>query len=139
MATQHNARALTTNEQAGNGGYTHMIVLNPITDLTETTTNTAMTFNIAPTIVGDTIVKYALRFQPALKDASGAAFNSNTVSFGDSSSATRFISGVQGNENGTEVLITFGNTAYTYTAAGQLTVTVNSMSGKALSDIDTGQ
>jgi hypothetical protein len=129
MATQHNARALTTNEQAANGGYTHILVLNPVIDLTETTANTSMTFNVAPTIVGDTIVKYALYFQPALKDASDTAFNSTTVSFGDSSSATRFISGVQGNENGTEVIITFGNTAYTYTA----------MSGKSLSDIDTGQ
>jgi YD repeat-containing protein len=139
MATQHNARCLSTNEQAGNGGYTHIVVLNPVTDLTETTNNTSMTFNIAPTIAGDTIVKYALRLQPALKNSADAAFNSTTVSFGDASSATRFISGVETNENGTEVIHTFGNTAYTYTAAGQLTVTVNAMSGKNLAALNTGQ
>ena len=138
MATQLNARALTTNEQAGNGGYTHIVVVDH-TNLTETTTNTAQTFNVAPTLAGDTIVKYAMVLKTPLKDASDSAFNSNTLSFGDSSSATRFVSGVQANENGTEVTYTFGNTAYTYTAAGQLTITVNSMSAKALSDVDTGQ
>lgn len=138
MATaQNNARALTVNEQAGSG-YTHVVVVDR-TALTETTNNTAMTLNVAPTLAGDTIEKYALVIKTTLQNSADAAFNSNTVSFGDAGSATRFISGVETNANGTYVNYTFGNTAYTYTSAGQLKVTVNAMSGKKLSDLTAGQ
>lgn len=139
MATQIYLRPLTTNEQAGNAGFTHEVVFAAGTNLTETTTNTAQTYNLFKTHAGDTIVKWALIADPAFKDASDAAFNSTAFSFGDEDSATRFLNAVQLNENGTEVLYTYGNTAYTYTAVKQITCTIASMSAKALSDIDTGR
>lgn len=138
MATQLNVRALT-NQEAAISGYTHEAVIEPIKDLTETTTNTAMVFNLFKTQAGDVLEKCSLHFDPALKDASDAAFNDNTVSVGDEDSATRFMSAVQGNENGTEVLNTFENTAYAYSAVKQITATVNSMSAKSLSNLDTGK
>lgn len=139
MATQLYLRPITTNEQAGNAGFTHEVVVANGTNLTETATNTSMVFNLFKTHPGDTIVKWALIADPAFSDASDAAFNSTSFSFGDEDSATRFLSAVQLNVNGTEVLWTYGNTAYTYTAVKQITCTVNSMSAKALSDIDTGR
>jgi len=129
---------LTVPEQA-DGGWTHAMVIDHL-DLTTTTTNTAQVFNVCKVADGDLIEKAALKLHPALKDVSDPAFNTNTVSFGDEDLATRFFSAVQANENGTEVMTSFENTAYgPYTAVKQLTLTVNSQSGKALSDIDTGQ
>jgi len=148
MATQAFVNVLTTNEQAGNGGFTHMLTFGPGSAtarhqssnyLSETTANTAMVFNLFNAKPGDVMVKAALIADPAFKDASDAAFNTTTFSFGDSGSATRHINAVELNENGTEVLYTFANTAYLYTALTQLTVTLGSQSGKKLSDIDVGR
>jgi hypothetical protein len=77
---------------------------------------------------------------PALKDASDAAFNSTTMSFGDQDLATRFFAAVQTNENGAEVIDSYENTAYgPYTGVKQITWTVNSMTAKSLSELDVGK
>lgn len=141
MATQALVRALTTNEQAGQAGFTHMAEFGPgsLNLLSETTANTSMVFNLFKTIAGDVIVKWALILDPALQDASDAAFNSVAFSFGDEDTATTYLNAVQTNVNGTEVVYTYGNTAAIYTAVKQIKVTIASMSGKALSDIDAGK
>lgn len=142
MATQAYVRALTTNEQAGNGGFTHEVTFGPGTSnpLAETTADTDTTFNLFKVIAGDVMVKAALILDPALSDASDAAFNSTAFSFGDEDDDDRFIDGVETNVNGTEVLHTYDNTAYgPYTATKQLTCLVESMTAKSLSNIDTGR
>jgi hypothetical protein len=139
MATQLNVRPLTNQEQAASG-YTHEAVIKAGTDLTESTANTSMVFNLFKTQAGDVMEKAHLHLFPAFKDASDAAFNSDTMSFGDEDLATRFFSAVQTNENGTEVIDSFENTAYgPYTGVKQITWTVNSMAAKKLSDLDVGK
>lgn len=138
MATQLNVRALT-NQEAAISGYTHEVVIEATKDTTETATDTDMTFNLFKTQAGDVIEKVSLHFDPAFSDASDAAFNDTAFSVGDEDSATRFMSAVQGNVNGTEVLNTFENTAYAYSAVKQVTAKVESMTGKALADLDGGK
>lgn len=141
MATQAIVRALSTNEQAGNGGFTHEVAFGPGQNnlLSETAADTDMVFNLFETLPGDVIVKWALILDPAMKDASDSALNDTNFSFGDEDSASRFLSAVETNENGTEVLYTYGNTAYLYTAAKQVSVLIESMTLKSLSNIDTGK
>lgn len=146
MAIVHNdnttpwkLRPLTTNEQAGAAGFTHIATLTA-NDLTTTGTNTAQTFTLASLKAGDIIVKSAWVLRTAFKDASDAAYNSNTVSLGDTATGVAaHIAAIQVNENGTEVFYGFNNTAVLYTAADTVTFTFNSMSAKALNDIDTGE
>jgi hypothetical protein len=137
MATALRVQPLLTNEIADNGGYTHRALITA-DDLTVTTTNTAQTFQF-DIAAGDTILKVGWRAETFFKDASDAAYNSNTMSIGDDNSVTTHIGAVQLNENGTEVRQGFTNTATTYSAADHFKVTINSMSAKALNDIDTGQ
>ena len=139
--TQAYVRPLTTNEQAGNGGFTHEIAFGVGTNnlLSNTTADEDMTFNLFKVKAGDVIVKWALKLDPAFSDASDAAFNSVAFSFGDEDSGTRFLSGVQTNVNGTEVISTYGNTAYTYAAVKQINVLIESMTAKSLSNIDAGK
>jgi hypothetical protein len=148
MATQAYVNVLTTNEQAANGGFTHMVTFVPGSGsarhqssnyLSDSTADEDMTFNLFKTKPGDVKVKAALVLDPALKDASDNAFNDTKFSFGDEDSNTRHINAVQTNENGTEVVYTYDNTAYLYTAVKQLTVTIESMTAKKLSELDTGR
>jgi hypothetical protein len=139
MATQLNLRPLTTNERAENSGFTHIAVFDH-SDLTETTANTSQVFNLTKAQPGDVVVKYALRLQPAFKDSADAAFNSTAFSLGDEDLATRFFSAVQTNENGTEVIHSFTNTAFgPYTAEKQLTATFAAMAAKNLAALNTGR
>lgn len=108
--------------------------------------NTALVLNTValgmPAIPAGTIIKRVLlHLTTAFKDASDAAFNSTTVSLGDSGSATRFLNAVQINENGTEVINTTPGATedYVYTAADQLVLTINSMAAKSISDLDVGR
>lgn len=139
-------RALTTNEQAGNAGFTHIVTFGNATAggginaLNDTVADEDIVFNLFKVQAGDIMVKAALIADPAFSDASDAAFNSTAFSFGDEDSAARFISAVQLNVNGTEVLWTYDNTVYgPYTAEKQLTVLIESMTAKKLSEIDTGR
>lgn len=138
MATQLNVRPLTTNEQASSG-YTHEAVIKAGVDLTETAADADMTFNLFKTKAGDVIEKMALHLAPAFKDASDSNFNDTQISVGDEDDDDRFIDGVQCNENGTEVIDTFENTAYKYAAEKQITALVESMTAKKLSELDVGK
>lgn len=70
-----------------------------------------------------------------------AAFTTSTLSFGDATTATRFINASESNLNGTEVIdVNPGaNQNVIYTAAGQLQLTLNSMAAKSLSSLNVGK
>lgn len=146
MAIVHNdnltpwkLRALTTNEQAANAGFTHIATISA-NDLSTTATNTAQTFTLATLKAGDIVVKTAWALKTAFSDASDAAYNTNTMSVGDTvTGVAAHIAAIETNSNGTEVLYGFNNTAVLYTAADSITVTFNSQSGKAVSNIDVGE
>jgi hypothetical protein len=137
-ATSLRVSPLATNEIADNGGYTHIASVSYL-NLTETSTNTAQTLKLCDLAAGDNVLKVAWRVKTYFTDASDAAFNSNTMSIGDTNAVDTFIAAVQVNSNGTEVRQGFTNTAHVYTAADALNVTFNSMSAKALNDIDAGE
>jgi hypothetical protein len=135
-------RPLTTNEQAGNSGFTHEAVFGPGTSnpLNDSVADEDIIFNLFKFAPGDVMVKAALIADPAFKNTADAAFNSTAFSFGDEDLGTRFISGVELNENGTEVLYTYDNTAYgPYTAVKQATVLVESMAAKKLINLNVGR
>src|ERR1051325_6713423 len=67
-------------------------------------TNTTMVFTLAGVVAGDHLIQAHLHLTTAFSDASDTAFNSVTLDFGDTNSATRFLSGVQIDVNGTEVI-----------------------------------
>ena len=137
MAT-YSPRPLTTNEQAGNAGMTHVATISA-NDLTETATNTAQTFTLCALKAGDIITKIAWRLKTPFKDASDAAYNNNTLSVGHTGDVAAHVAAIQVNENGTEVLQGFSNTAVHYAAADILTVTVNSMAAKSQVNLDVGE
>lgn len=106
--------------------------------------NTAFFANTAPLPVlkaGMIVKRIELYLTTPFKDASDAAYNSTTLSIGDAGSATRWVSAVQINENGTEVLTTFPGAAENtiYTADSQVSVTLNFQATKTVSDLDVGK
>jgi hypothetical protein len=129
--------------EVGNGGFTHSFKVTHA-DLTETTANTAQVIPLYTTKKGTLILDAAFILKTAFKDASDAAFNSNTISIGIGGAAASFLPATEINEKGTEVLA-FVTTNATDTLPGSfvgadtIDLTVNSMSGKSLSDIDTGE
>lgn len=109
-------------------------------DLTEATANTAQTIEMTTLQVGEFVKAAGYKLETPFQDASDTDLNNTTISVGDGASDTRFITATQINENGTEV--DYLRTAPTYTYA-DATDTVDakfgSMSGKSLSNIDTGE
>lgn len=110
-------------------------------DLTETTVNTAQTFTIKNAPAGTRVGRCAWYLAESFEDQSDAAFNTTTMTVGDSGDADRFLTSTESNENGTEVdHKVFGVAAdYIYTAATDIIITVNAMAAKALNDIDKGR
>lgn len=138
-STAYAPRPLTTNEQAGNVGMTHVATISA-NSLTQASTNTAQTLTLCALKAGDIINKVAWRLKLAFKDVSDPAYNNNTMSVGDTATGVAaHIAAIQVNENGTEVLQGFSNTAVHYAAADSLTVTFNSMAAKAQNDLDVGE
>ena len=89
----------------------------------------------------DIVVKTELHLTTPFQNTADAAFNSDTISLGDATTATRYINASEANLNGTEVIdvIPGANQNVIYTAAGQLQLTLNSMTAKSLSDLNKGQ
>jgi hypothetical protein len=133
-------KPLATNEIADNGGYTHIATITA-DDLTVTTNNTSQTITIATLAIGDAIGKVATRVKTSFKDASDTAFNTTTITVGDTANAVNnHITSQETNENGTVVVEKFSNTLVgPYTAADKIAITFNAMAAKKLSDIDTGE
>lgn len=93
---------------------------------------------------GDIIIEAEMHLITPFANTADTAFNTTTVSFGDQGSATRFFSAVQVNLNGTFVndSIYTPNNAYIYLAANlpqYLQFTLNSQSGKSISNLNQGQ
>src|SRR6266542_173115 len=130
-------RPLTTNERAELIGFTHVIVITA-NDLTQATAATAQTFDAFALLPGDIIAKAIGVPVVPFKDASDVAFNSDTVSVGDTGSVVRHTAATEANGNGTFLRVQ-GNTSYLYTAADKLRITVNSMAAKSLVNIDIGE
>jgi hypothetical protein len=134
---------LSTNERA-ECAHTHVIEITA-DNLTVTATNTLQTFTLPFTFaIGDIVERVTWYLATPFQDASDAAFNTDTISVGDSvGGVATLLAAKEANVNGTEVLNTSavptGTPSTGFTAATNLTVTVNSMSAKALNDIDTGR
>lgn len=110
-------------------------------DLTETTANTAQVFEVLSVKAGSLVTSVAAYLETDFADASDSGFNSTAITVGDGSDPDRFLASMQVNTNGTEVDAKGGanTTPYAYTASDTIDITVNSMSAKSLSDIDTGE
>lgn len=133
-------RPLAEQEAALNGGFTHVATISA-NDLTMTTANTVQTISICALKAGDVTAKILWRIKTYFTDASDAAFNVTTISFGNTlTSTTAHIAAIEVNSNGTEVRSGFTNTAVgPYVSADSITITFTSMAAKSLSDIDAGE
>jgi hypothetical protein len=132
-------RPLGTQEQAGNGGFTHESIVTA-DDLTQTTVAAAQTITLAVLATNDIILKVGWKLKTAFKDVSDAAYNTTTISIGDNTGVATHIAAFEVNENGTEIFEKYSNTAVgPYTAADKIAITFNSMAAKALFNIDTGE
>lgn len=134
---------LTIEERAASG-MTHRLDFDVSDIPAGIATNTAYTFNTAPLPVlkaGMVVKRIHFYLTTPLKNSADAAFNSTTINLGDGGSATRWMSGVQLNENGTEVITTFPGAAENtiYTGNSQIAIVLGSMAAKSLSDLNTGK
>jgi|SRR5882724_4351287 len=133
---------LTTNERAETG-YTLWVEITA-DDLTTIATATAQTLTPGPKFaIGDFVPRVTTVLTTAFADASDSAFNDDTMSVGDSvGGVATILAAIQLNVNGTEILnktaVPTGTPATGFTAATNLTITFNSMTAKALNDLDTG-
>jgi len=109
-------------------------------DLTEATANTAEEITVFTAPAGTRVGRAVWYLKTPFQDASDSAFNTTTMELGDTDT-DRHLTATEANVNGTEVIHkVFGQaTDYMYTAATDIKVRVNSMSGKSLSNIDTGE
>ena len=105
-------------------------------------TSTTWSTGYLPAIrAGDIIRRVQFHLTVPFQNTADAAFNSDTLSFGDVTTATRYINASETNLNGTEVLNVFPGAVENviYTAAGQLILTLNSMAAKSISNLNKGQ
>ena len=120
-------------------GFTHMMVISA-NDLTETTVNTAQTF-VVDLRTESVINAVGLRLQTPLQNTGDGAFNTNTVSVGDTGSATRWVNAAETNANGSFITAPSisSTSAGPYAASQQFIVTVNAMAAKALNSLNAGE
>lgn len=136
-----NVSAIPLYDQLPLGGATHLIDVS-YEDLTETATATGQTLVPLNAATGDVVEVVAMRLVTPFKDASDNAYNTTTMTVGDTDSSTRFLSSTQLNENGAQIVIKVGTLTtrgFAYTAAKEIQLAFGSMSGKKLSDIDVGR
>jgi hypothetical protein len=129
-------RPLSTNERAETPGFTHVAIITA-NDLTQATAAAAQVFNLCGIKAGDIMYRAVGVPVVAFQNTLDGAFNSDTVSLGDTGSATRHLAATEANNAGP--LRVIGNTAFLYTAADTLQLTVNSMAAKSLSNINRGE
>lgn len=104
--------------------------------------NTAYTWaaGFLPAVAaGDEIIQCEMHLITPFANTADPAFNSDTLSFGDGSSATRFFNAVEANLNGSYVVDSSYSTPFFYTAAGQLQIQMGSMTAKSLSNLNQGK
>jgi hypothetical protein len=134
---------LTIEERAASG-MTHRLDFDVSDIPAGIATNTAYTFNTAPLPIlraGMVVKRIHFYLSIPFKDTADAANNSTTINLGDAGSATRWMSGVQLNENGTEVITTFPGAAENtiYTSNSQIAFVLGSMAAKSLSSLNVGK
>jgi len=117
---------------------THVAILTA-DDLTQTVVATLQTFTLCALQPGDIIRKTAWYLRVPFQNTLDAAFNTTTVSMGDTAAVTTHLAAAEANLNGTEIIWRVGSVVVLYTAADILTVTFNSMAAKALSSINRGE
>jgi len=136
-------KELAIQEKAANNA-THQLVITA-NDLTQTTVNTAQSFNVAALPVGSIIAGVWLRLITGFIKGGSAAdtgFNSTTVDIGDTGLATRFATAQQVNGNSGSVItapVYSATQGGPYAASQFLTVNFNSMAAKALASLNTGE
>lgn len=134
MHRQH----LLEEEVAATGA--NLLVILTHEDLTESTVNTAQAIDLFTKGNGRTVKLVRSKIVTAFEDASDAALNTTTLIVGDSGDDDRLLASQELNENGTEVEIKEGTgTTHAPTSDTTYQATFGSMSGKKLSDIDTGE
>jgi len=120
-------------------GATHRAIITHA-DLTVATANTAQVINITALKLGSYIRNVYTKVQTAFKNSADAAFNTTAITVGDTGTANLYVSSQETNANGAVAKFKAGTgTQKAYLAADDLTITFNSMAGKALSSLDTGE
>jgi len=131
-------RPLTTNERAETPGFTHVARITA-DDLTQATAAAAQTIDLCTLNKNDIILRAAGYIRVPFENTLDAAFNTSTVSIGDTGGVAALAAAGEANKNAATPVNTLGSTAKIYTAADTLRVTVNSMSGKSLVNINRGE
>src|SRR5262245_44745563 len=130
-------RPLTTNERAETPGFTHVARITA-DDLTQATAAAAQTIDLATLAKNDIILRVAGYIKTPFQNTLDAAFNSSTVSIGDTSGVAALAAAGEANANGTfvNILGTVLTGGKIYTAADTLRVEVKLMASKSLSNIN---
>jgi len=119
-------------------GATHIVRITA-DDLTETVADTDQTLTIAM-LRGSLFALVAQKLVTAFSDASDADLNDTQITWGDGGDADRYLAATQINANGTDIGYAPGLSAgFAYNVPGTVDILVESMTGKSLSDIDTGE
>jgi hypothetical protein len=114
------------------------VVIITANDLTQATVATAQAFTVVAIAKNDVILRAFGNPVVPFQNTLDPAFNSDTVSVGDTGSATRFTTATEANANGAFAPV-LGNTPFLYAANDSLVITVNSMAAKALASINRGE
>ncbi len=135
---------LTNEEKTSSGAFTHRLDFSYRDITAGIANNTAKTWGAGflPALPASTYLgKTELHLTTPFQNTADAAFNSSTISFGDVTTATRYINASEANLNGTEVIDVVPGAVINaiYTAAGQLQLTLNAMANKTVSDLNAGQ
>jgi hypothetical protein len=137
-------RPLTTNERAETSGFTHVARITA-DDLTNPTAAAAQTIDLAPLAKGDIILRAAgyirVPFTALLAGSPDAAFNDIQVSVGDTSGVAALVPAAQAAGTAATPVnsVSTTTTPKIYTAADTLRMTVNSMTGKSLVNVNRGE
>jgi hypothetical protein len=122
-------------------GFTHKAIVTH-EDLTETTADTDQTLSLLALEAGDVVTTAAIKLVTPFEDASDAALDDTQVQLGDTGDEDEYIAATQVNENDTVVDFVAAAPAsvpLAYTATSAVELLVESMTGKSLSNIDTGE
>jgi hypothetical protein len=134
-------RPLTTNERAETPGFTHVARITA-DDLTNATAAAAQTIDLTVLFKNDIILRVAGYIRVPFQNTLDGAFNTTTVSIGDTSGVAALAAAGEANANAATPVNTLGvvlTGGKIYTAADTLRVTFNSMAGKALVNLNRGE
>jgi len=119
-------------------GYNYRFVIDH-TDLTESTDNTAQDITLVTLPANSVVRGTAVYLKTPFELVGTTAYNSNTLSIGDSGSATRYVNAQQINVNGSEVLANATNTTNAYVAATAVVARFASMASYDLAELNAGE